>query len=188
MNPLETAIDEIRHKIDDFESIIKKKDLTLLELYLQGGIMPQVHKGPLAYAEAFLEPNKLNKNYPKELKRKFKITFKRLIDLYQKGIDLYHQLAVKANQITSEDLSSLAAKNTSLVNSSVLNSSGTNSTITPIQQAVGQATSSQNNVNTTMKYFEMSRILQEKFYELENSFRNLLLIDGVSSHVMFIIS
>lgn len=43
LNPLETAIDEIRVKIDDFESILKKKDLTLLELYLQGGIMPQVY-------------------------------------------------------------------------------------------------------------------------------------------------
>ena len=43
LNPLETAIDEIRQKVDDFETILKKKDLTLLELYLQGGIMPQVN-------------------------------------------------------------------------------------------------------------------------------------------------
>lgn len=42
LNPLETAIDEIRLKIEDFEVILKKKDITLLELYLQGGIMPQV--------------------------------------------------------------------------------------------------------------------------------------------------
>lgn len=42
LNPLETAIDEIRLKVEDFESILKKKDITLLELYLQGGIMPQV--------------------------------------------------------------------------------------------------------------------------------------------------
>lgn len=162
MNPLETAIDEIRLKIEDFESILKKKDLTLLELYLQGGIMPQVHKGPLAYAEAFLEPNKLNKSYPKELKRKFKITFKRLIDLYQKGIDLYHQLAVKSNTQQPSD-ENVAVKNVSVINTSSLNSSN----------AVSQ------NVSSSVKHFEMSRLLQEKFNELENSFRNLLLIDGV---------
>jgi hypothetical protein len=42
LNPLETAIDEIQQKVEDFEDILKKKDITLLELYLQGGIMPQV--------------------------------------------------------------------------------------------------------------------------------------------------
>lgn len=43
LNPLETAIDEICQKVKDFEQIVHKKDLTLLELYLQGGIMPQVN-------------------------------------------------------------------------------------------------------------------------------------------------
>lgn len=147
--------------------------------------MFKVHKGPLAYAEAFLEPNKFNKNYPKELKRKFKTTFKRLIDSYQRGIDLYQQLAIKANQTSEEAaattttttttnmttiaIASVISKNTSsLINSSVLNSSSSQS-------------GGQNNAPTSsLKYYEMSRILQEKFNELENSFRNLLLIDGVS--------
>jgi hypothetical protein len=163
LNPLETAIDEIRTKIDDFESILKKKDLTLLELYLQGGIMPQVHKGPLAYAEAFLEPNKLNKVYSKELKQKFKSTFKRLIDLYQKGIDLYYQLALKLNQ-SSE--TSTAENGTKMVNGGGASAATNAINATP------------NNLNS-LKYFEMHRLLQEKFNELENSFRNLLLIDGV---------
>ena len=42
LNPLETAIDELKQKAEDFEMILKKKDFTLLELYLQGGIIPQV--------------------------------------------------------------------------------------------------------------------------------------------------
>ena len=42
LNPLETAIDELEQKSEAFESILKKKDLTLLELYLQGAIIPQV--------------------------------------------------------------------------------------------------------------------------------------------------
>ena len=46
LNPLETAIDELKQKIEDFETILKKRDLTLLELYLQGGIMPQVSVKP----------------------------------------------------------------------------------------------------------------------------------------------
>jgi hypothetical protein len=45
LNPLETAIDELEQKSKDFESMVKKKDLTLFELYLQGAIMPKVHKG-----------------------------------------------------------------------------------------------------------------------------------------------
>ena len=44
LNPLETAIDELEQKIEVFESILRKKDITLLELYLQGGIIPQVYE------------------------------------------------------------------------------------------------------------------------------------------------
>ncbi|RNA06745.1 dedicator of cytokinesis 9-like [Brachionus plicatilis] len=147
LNPLETAIDEIRLKIEDFESILKKKDITLLELYLQGGIMPQVHKGPLAYAEAFLDPNEFNSKYSKELKKKFKLTFKRLVDSYKKGIDLYFQLSKKITESCADV--QLNSKNSAISIS-----------------------------NQTNKYLEMYRILSEKFAELENNFRNLLLIDG----------
>jgi hypothetical protein len=186
LNPLETAIDEIRQKVDDFEDILKKKDLTLLELYLQGGIMPQVeytiqhfscvpkhvniflcsnqkvHKGPLAYAEAFLEPgSESNKKYSKELKRKFKLTFKKLIDLYQIGIELYSQLASKLNSCTDDTLNTSICVNTS--SGKVLSSHNN---------------SNANNLNSScsQQHVEMHRLLQEKFSELENSFRNLLLI------------
>ena len=156
LNPLETAIDELKQKVEDFETILKKKDLTLLELYLQGGIMPQVHKGPLAYAEAFLEPTDLNMQYSREIKKKFKHIFKRLIELYQKGIDLYGQLG--------------ASSSTNAVSQPNANGGGdTAAVIAPV------AVTQHNN-----KYAEMHRLLQEKYNEVENSFRNLLLIDGVS--------
>ena len=131
LNPLETACDELRRKCIDFELCLSRKDSTLIELYLQGGLMPQVHKGPLAYAEAFLEPSvdhDLENAFPKYsklLKRRFKLIFKRLIELYQRGIDLYDTL----------------------------------------------------NPNKDNKLYIM---LQEKLNECENTFRNLLLIDGVS--------
>ena len=172
LNPLETAIDEIKQKIEAFESILRKKDLTLLELYLQGGIIPQVHKGPLAYAEAFLEPNDLNKNYSKELKKEFKITFKRLIDSYQKGIDMYGQLANK--QLMSSHTTVSNEENSNRLSLNVTNLINTTISLTSNPSLTSQQSQIVN------KYYEMYRLLQEKFSEVENSFRNLLLIDGVS--------
>lgn len=97
----------------------------------------------MAYAEAFLELNEQNAIYSKEKKKDFKNVFKQLIDLYQKGIELYGQLATKYN-------------------------------------AADDKTSKSLNVNhvPSTKYVEMHCLLQEKFLEFENSFRNLLLIDG----------
>jgi len=146
LNPLETAIDELLQKSEAFESILRKKDMTLLELYLQGAIIPQVHRGPLAYAEAFLEPNTHNSIYSKELKKEFKDVFKNLIDMYQKGIELYGKLAQDYNN-----------------NKKNLNGSNL----------------------TSDKYLEMHCLLQTKFMEFENTFRNLLLIDGVSIYIDF---
>jgi hypothetical protein len=125
-----------------------------------------VHKGPLAYAEAFLEPNEANTKYSKELKRKFKLTFKKLIDLYQVGIELYSQLASKLNSSTDETLNTSICVNTS---------SG--------KVLASHNNSNANNLNSSssQQHVEMHRLLQEKFNELENSFRNLLLIaDDVS--------
>ena len=160
--------------------VLKKKDITLLELYLQGGIIPQVsfqipgfplnghleqqllvfkvHKGPLAYAEAFLEPHALNTAYSKDLKKHFKQVFKRLVDLYQKGIEAYGLLA---NQLAG-------------------------TLIGPVEESANKAASSQAASNaasaggTTNRCLEMYNLLQQKFGEFENNFRNLLLIDGVS--------
>jgi hypothetical protein len=113
-----------------------------------------VHKGPLAYAEAFLEPTELNMKYSKELKKKFKLIFKRLIELYNRGIELYGQLTTKQSQATPNT------------------NNNNNSPLSPTEA----------NTNSLNKYTEMHRLLKEKFNEFENSFRNLLLIDGVSQN------
>lgn len=145
-------------------------------MFLQGGIIPQVHKGPLAYAEAFLDPNELNKHYTKELKKEFKNTFKRLIDSYQKGIDMYGQLANKQVTSSHDDSSTnrLSLNVSNLINTTITNTSNLNQ-----HQQQQQQQTQQQQLNTASKYLEMYRLLQEKFNEVENSFRNLLLIDGV---------
>lgn len=106
----------------------------------------------MAYAEAFLDPNEFNAKYSKELKKKFKLTFKRLVDSYKKGIDLYFQLSKKITQSVTD--AQLNSKNSAISIS-----------------------------NQTNKYLDMYRLLTEKFAELENNFRNLLLIDGVSQNL-----
>lgn len=110
--------------------------------------MPQVHCGPLAYAEAFLEPTDSNMKYSKQQKLKFKLIFKRLIEMYQKGIDLYASLQHQINQ--ESNTANLTGKTTSNSNEMTLH-----------------------------------RILQEKFNEFENTFRNLILIDGVGVRIHF---
>ena len=80
--------------------------------------------------------------------------FKRLIDSYKKGIDLYYQLGLKICETANDTLNAKA--------STISMASNVNST------------------NTSSKYLDMYRLLMEKFGELENNFRNLLLIDGVS--------
>ena len=116
LNPIETAIDELKQKTEEFEVIIRKKDLTLLDLVLQGSIIPQVHKGPLALAEAFLEQNESAK-YSPELMKEFKSIFRKLIELFKQGIELYGKL-------TSTDK----------VDESMTNNKNSNSNNTPNRQ------------------------------------------------------
>ena len=137
--------------------------------------MFKVHKGPLAYAEAFLEPLESNKRYSKELKRKFKLTFKKLIDLYHIGIELYNQLASKMNQSTEESLNNSNNTTTNSANPNNLSSNRILSSVVA-NYSNNNTTVNLNGNSTNAKHVEMHRILLEKFGELENSFRNLLLI------------
>jgi hypothetical protein len=102
LNPIETAIDDLKQKAEEFKQIIRKKDLTLLDLILQGSIIPQVHKGPVALAEAFLEQSESAK-YSPDLMKEFKIIFKRLIELFKQGIEVYGKLT---NIDKTDDLAS----------------------------------------------------------------------------------
>ena len=107
LNPIETAIDELKQKAEECEQIIRKKDLTLLDLVLQGSIIPQVHPGPVALAEAFLEQSESIK-YSPELMKEFKSIFKRLIELFKQGIELYGKLTTidKTDDSTSTNKNS----------------------------------------------------------------------------------
>lgn len=75
LNPLETATDELKQKASEFEQILKRQDSTLLELFLQGAILPQVHAGPLALAEKFLN-KKSSQEYDNEHILKFNKAFR----------------------------------------------------------------------------------------------------------------
>lgn len=94
LNPIETAIDELKQKADDLEQIIKKRDSTLLDLFLQGAVIPQVHKGPIALAEAFLSKEETI-NYSQELVQQFKNAFRRLMSLIRVGIELYLKIIIQ---------------------------------------------------------------------------------------------
>jgi hypothetical protein len=126
-----------------------------------------------------LDSNDSNKQYPKELKKQFKNVFKRLIDLYQKGIELYGQLA--SQQASSSSVPAANSHNSHnseekpLINNNFINNSNSKN-----------SASLNANTSSINKYADMHRLLQEKFNEVENNFRNLLLIDGVGGHLDFL--
>ena len=129
----------------------------------------------MSYAEAFLEPSESSsaKKYSKDLKRQFKHVFIRLIDLYQKGVQLYTQL--------SQSKLNHAANNSGLHRSNTLatNDKSSNKTSLPPAVALASANSPNTRNQTTTPTVDMQTLLAIKFNELENNFRNLLLVDGV---------
>ncbi len=144
LNPLETAVDELKQKSEEFEQIIRKKDLTLLDLVLQGSIIPQVHKGPLALAEAFLDHNESIK-YSNDLMKEFKNIFRRMIEMFKQGIELYLKL-------TTDKIDDAGNNNNNK--------------------------SSNNNNNNNSQKIDVHQLLQQRFHDIENKFKNLL-IEGV---------
>ena len=97
-----------------------------------------------------------------------------MIDLYQKGIDLYGQLANRQTGNNNQQSSN--------VNTTVSTATLTNDETSLGKQGSLQSYSNVANGASNNKHFEMHKLLQDKFNELENSFRNLLLVDGVSSY------
>jgi len=60
LNPIEVALDEMRMRVAELEQVVLSSptDAKKLQLRLQGSVCVQVNAGPLAYANAFLEPTK----------------------------------------------------------------------------------------------------------------------------------
>jgi hypothetical protein len=61
--PIEVAIDEMQTKTSELEEVVYGQlDVKKLQLRLQGSVAVTVNAGPLAYANAFLNPNCDRKN------------------------------------------------------------------------------------------------------------------------------
>lgn len=57
IGPVEVAIDELKNRIVDLEEVVLPPiDIKKLQLRLQGSVAVTVNAGPLAYANAFLDP------------------------------------------------------------------------------------------------------------------------------------
>lgn len=58
LSPIEVAIDEMQHRVNELEDVVfsTHTDAKRLQLVLQGSVYVQVNAGPLAYASAFLDP------------------------------------------------------------------------------------------------------------------------------------
>lgn len=77
LNPIEVAIDEMQNRVSELDEVVMPPfDVKKLQLRLQGSVAVQVNAGPLAYANAFLNPNdesKYSENKVDELKDIFRL-------------------------------------------------------------------------------------------------------------------
>lgn len=72
-SPIEVALDEMRLRVNELEDVVftRPTDAKKLQLRLQGSICVQVNAGPMAYANAFLDPARIkaySENKVEELK------------------------------------------------------------------------------------------------------------------------
>ncbi|XP_036367208.1 dedicator of cytokinesis protein 9 isoform X3 [Octopus sinensis] len=93
LSPIEVAIDELHNKVIDLQEVVRAvtPDVKKLHLNLQGCVSTQVHAGPLAYAEAFLSKDKVNK-YPVGKVAALKDVFKNFIHICSEALDLNAKL------------------------------------------------------------------------------------------------
>ena len=67
LNPIEVAIDEMQNRVSELEEVVMPPiDVKKLQLRLQGSVAVQVNAGPLAYANAFLNPNATDNKYSED--------------------------------------------------------------------------------------------------------------------------
>ncbi|CAG9099891.1 unnamed protein product [Plutella xylostella] len=79
-SPIEVALSEMESQVAELSDIVRANtcDIKRLQLRLQGSICVQVNAGPLAYANAFLDPA-LAQMYPDEHVDKLKAVFKEFL-------------------------------------------------------------------------------------------------------------
>ncbi|RUS77352.1 hypothetical protein EGW08_014889 [Elysia chlorotica] len=93
LTPIEVAIDEMQIKVADLKEAINSPvpDMKRLHLKLQGAVSAQVNAGPLAYAEAFLNPETISK-YPSDKSDRLKAVFREFVATCKDALDLNAKL------------------------------------------------------------------------------------------------
>ncbi|KAH9498544.1 Dedicator of cytokinesis protein 9 [Bulinus truncatus] len=105
LTPIEVAIDEMRTKVSDLREVINSPvpDKIGLQLKLQGGVSTQVNAGPLAYAEAFLNPEKISQ-YPTDQCDRLKAVFRDFVTTCKDALDLNAKLIATEQKEYHESL------------------------------------------------------------------------------------
>ncbi|GFO49935.1 dedicator of cytokinesis protein 9 [Plakobranchus ocellatus] len=107
LTPIEVAIDEMQIKVADLKEAINSPapDMKRLQLKLQGGVSAQVNAGPLAYAEAFLNPENISK-YPADKSDRLKAVFRDFVSTCKDALDLNAKLISTEQKEYHESLKS----------------------------------------------------------------------------------
>ncbi|CAK1549737.1 unnamed protein product [Leptosia nina] len=92
-SPIEVAVAEMEGQVAELNEIVHAKtpDIKKLQLRLQGSVCVQVNAGPIAYANAFLDPT-LAPMYPDDLVDKLKTTFKEFLTVCHAALTLNAKL------------------------------------------------------------------------------------------------
>ncbi|XP_026329927.1 dedicator of cytokinesis protein 9 isoform X2 [Hyposmocoma kahamanoa] len=99
-SPIEVAVSEMESQVAEITEIINAKapDIKKLQLRLQGSVCVQVNAGPLAYANAFLDPA-LAQMYPDEMVDKLKSIFKEFLLVCHSALQLNAKL-ISSDQVS----------------------------------------------------------------------------------------
>ncbi|XP_049871737.1 dedicator of cytokinesis protein 9 [Pectinophora gossypiella] len=99
-SPIEVAVSEMEGQVAELTEIVNAKapDLKKLQLRLQGSVCVQVNAGPLAYANAFLDPT-LAQMYPEEMVDKLKAIFKEFLTICHSALQLNAKL-ISSDQVS----------------------------------------------------------------------------------------
>ncbi|KAL9930008.1 dedicator of cytokinesis protein Ziz isoform 2-T3 [Glossina fuscipes fuscipes] len=88
LSPIEVAIDEMQTKVSELEEVIlPPADVKKLQLRLQGSVAVTVNAGPLAYAQAFLDPKVVN-NFSTDRVEDLKDVFRDFIGVCHTALQL----------------------------------------------------------------------------------------------------
>jgi hypothetical protein len=103
LSPIEVAIDEMHSKTIDLNEVVQMAppDMIKLQLKLQGSVSVQVNAGPMAYADAFLSPDKVS-HYPKHKVESLKDIYRQFVKVCNQALELNATL-IKSEQLEYQD-------------------------------------------------------------------------------------